>query len=76
MNMCVLVRVSIAVKRHHGHRNSYKGLAYSFSPSVHFQHDRKPSSKHRAGAIAESYILICKWLGEGLGKGPGLGLAF
>jgi hypothetical protein len=23
--LCVLVRVSIAVKRHHGHNNSYKG---------------------------------------------------
>lgn len=32
MKICVLVRVSLAVERHHGHDNAYKhlmGVAYS-----------------------------------------------
>ena len=40
----VIVRVSIAVKRHHDHNNSYKGkpligVAYSFRGSVHYHHN-------------------------------------
>jgi hypothetical protein len=45
--VCVLVRVSIAVKRHHDHGNSYKetlGLAYSFRGSVHCHHGGKHGS--------------------------------
>ena len=46
----VLVRVTMAVKRHHDRGNSYKEniylrwLTYSFRASVNYSHDRKDSS--------------------------------
>ena len=44
--VCVCLRVSIAVKRHHDHSNSYKGkhligVAYSFTGLAHFPHGRE-----------------------------------
>ena len=52
----VLVRVSIAVKRHCDHSNSYKGkhltegTAYSFSGVVHYHHVRENGTmQHGAG---------------------------
>ena len=35
----VLVRVSIAVKKHHDDFNWGEGLAYSFRGSAHYSHD-------------------------------------
>jgi hypothetical protein len=44
----VLVRVSIAEKRHHDQGNSYKGhligVAYSFRGQVHYHNGRKHGS--------------------------------
>ena len=43
-SIVILVKVSIAVKRHHDHRNSNKGkhlivvVAYSFRGSIHYHH--------------------------------------
>ena len=47
----VLVRVSIAVKRHHGHGNSYEGknligMTYSFRGLVHYCHGGKHHCYH------------------------------
>ena len=45
-NLLVLVRVSIAMKSHHDHSNSYTGksfnwMAYTFRGLVHFHHGSK-----------------------------------
>jgi hypothetical protein len=57
--------ISIAVKRHHDHTNSYKGnmslgLAYSFIGSVHCYHGRKCDSVQADMVLEEQrvYILI------------------
>ena len=55
-----LVRVSIAVNRHHDQGNSYEdillGLAYSYRGSVHYYHGRKRGS-------IQSDIVLKKELG-------------
>ena len=45
LTLAVLVRVSVAVKRHHDHGNSHKGkhligAGLQFRGSVHYYHDR------------------------------------
>ena len=52
-----LVRVAIAVKRHHGHANSYKGPAYKFKSVVHSQHDRKHGST-QADMVLEKELRV------------------
>jgi hypothetical protein len=53
----VLVRVSIAVKRHHDQANSYKeqqlGLAFRFRASVHYHQDRKHDSRQAGISLEE-----------------------
>ena len=48
-----LVGISISVKRHHDHNNSYKGehlirVAYSFRGLVHYYHGRWQAGGHGA----------------------------
>ena len=60
--MIVLVTVSIAMKRHHGHSNSYKrkhliGTGLQFRGLVHYCHGRKQGGiidGHGSGEVAES----------------------
>ena len=58
----VLVRVSIAVKRHHDQGNSYKdnielGLAYSFSGSVHYHQGGRHGSVQADMMLEEPRVL-------------------
>lgn len=56
MCLCVLVRVSIFVKRHHDQDKCYKGqhltgLAHGFLGSVHYLQGRKPGSMQAGVAL-------------------------
>ena len=58
----VLVRVSIAVNRHHDQGNSYKeqhliGAAYTFRGSVHYHHGRKHGSVQADTVLEELRVL-------------------
>ena len=59
INDCILVRVSIAVKRHHDHGNSYKrkhliGAGLQFRGLVHYHRGRWCTDRHDVGEGAES----------------------
>jgi hypothetical protein len=56
----VLVRVSIALKRHHDHGNSYKGkhligAGLRFRGLVHYHHGEKLACRHGAGEGGKNF---------------------
>ena len=69
------MRVAIAVKRHHGHANSYKGPAYKFKSVVHSQHDRKHGSA-QADMVLEKELRVLHQQAAGRegDTGPGLSI--
>ena len=68
MNTVVLVRVSIAVKRHHDHGNSYKGkhligsgLQFQrFSPLSSWWGAWQHTGKHGTGEVAQFLIWVSR----------------
>ena len=78
----VLVRVSIAVERHHDHRNSYKGRHLiggdlQFRGSVHYHHVGKHDSV-QADVVLEKELRVLHWDPQAAEGDcvPTLGMAF
>ena len=65
-----MIRVSIAVKRHHDLDNSYKGkqlkLSYRFRGLVHYHHDRKHGNMQADMLVEkEGRVLHLDWQAAG-----------
>jgi hypothetical protein len=64
-NSFVLIGISIAVKRHRGHSNSFikerisLGLAYSFRGLVHYHHGRKHGSMQVDMVLEKELRVLC-----------------